>query len=96
MSKEKIAYNKMVNKNDLLKAVLTDFADMDEAEATVILEKYNYVKFDEEMVRSANHRIIRANVYTVLKEFKHEDARYGVGDYWTCYTYITQLSDDEL
>jgi hypothetical protein len=78
-----------------LYAVLTDFKGMNEKDATVILEKYKYIKFDEELIRSANHRIYKANVYIVLKAFVHEGAEFNIGDWWTCQTFITQLSDDE-
>ena len=78
-----------------LYAVLTDFEGMDEKEATVILMKYDYVKFDEKLIRSSNHRVVKADVYTVLKPFKHEDAEYNIGDYWTCQTFITQFGEDE-
>ena len=78
-----------------LYAVLSDFEGMAEKEVTPILEKYNYITFSENVVRSANHRIFDADLYIVAKPFKHEDADYNIGDYWTCTNYMTVLGDDE-
>ena len=79
-----------------LYAVLSDFEGMPEKDATTILEKYNYIEFSENMVRSGNHRIYDADVYIVIKAFKHEDAEFNIGDFWTCTNYATILGDDEV